>query len=239
MSGRSSRLASFFVAPATPAPAFVPPAAPPPARPGEPPSRQRTPALTRRRRAAGPEVPAVGVVGDRGTAPFAVDLSCALAGHGSRRCAVTAVWGTPSPAPPRGHPTRSAAQLVVKLASACPGLEAVAGGRGVVVGLPSDAQAAVVAYAALLAAVGDEAVVVLALCGPRPVAFDAVLARQEVIVLALGTGAPAGLSALAEGSLADLAPGARLTIVTPPAGNGLPRPLRHRAAVRHVLETTA
>jgi hypothetical protein len=242
MSTRRSRLASFFVAPAasapaTSAPAFAPPAAPEPVLgSGRPPSRP-SPSSRSARRAARPAVPAVGIVGDRDSAPFAVDLACALAARARDRCGVAAVWGAPAPVPPRGHPTRAAALIAAALASACPGLDALAGGRGVVVALPSDPEAAAAAYDIVIATVGGEAAGVLALCGPRPGAFDEVLARQAVIVLALATGAPPGLAGLAAAALTDVAPEGKLTTVTPASGNGLPRPLRHRAAIRHVLET--
>ncbi|MCW3016956.1 MAG: hypothetical protein JWO02_4048, partial [Solirubrobacterales bacterium] len=183
MSELGSRLASFFVAPAATSPAFIPPSATrTPGSSGEPPSRPRAAARVRRS-ATRLDIPSVSVVGDCDAAPFAVDLSCALAARGRRRCAVVAVWGALSPAPPRGHATRAAEQLAGTLAPACMGDETCAGGRGVVVALPPDPAAAVVAYDALVAAVEDVAAMVLALCGPRSDAFDAVLARQGVLVL--------------------------------------------------------
>jgi hypothetical protein len=239
MSELGSRLASFFVAPPATSPAFIPPSAShAPGSSSEPPSRPRAAARVRRP-ATRLDIPSVGVVGDGDAAPFAVDLACALAARGRRRCAVVAVWGAPSPAPPRGHMTRAAEQLAGTLAPPCMGDEIRAGGRGVVVALPPDPAAAVVVYDALVAAVEDVAAMVLALCGPRPDAFDAVLARQSVLVLALATSAPAALSRPAADSLTVLAPDARLATVTLPAGGGLPRPVRHRAAIHQVLGTAA
>jgi hypothetical protein len=66
--------------------------------------------------------------------------------------------------------------------------------------------------------------------------LDPLLAGGELLVLAVPAGAPAGLAGLAAASLACAAPGARVVTVTLDPGGALPRPLRHRSAIRLVLE---
>jgi len=255
-----SRLGSYLVAPATAVPVPAEPAeaaraeavpehalqgavlpaeaktAPPPREPSAPSGRSRS---ARRPPGAGSGIGigigVVGVVGGRDAAALAVDLSCALATAGRHPCGVVALWGAPATVPPRGHPTRAADQLASHLTATCGGPVPVARGRGVVVTLASDPAEAAAAYGAVAAAVEGAGVLVLALCGPRSGAFDGVLARQAVLVLVVGAGALTGLSGLAEASLREIAPAAALVTVTSPSGSALPRPLRHRPAIRHVL----
>ena len=256
-----SRLGSYLVAPATAVPlaaavsaesvraAAVPqdvlpgvvlPAeaktASPPREPSASSGRSRS---GRRRPSSGSGIGIVGVVGGRDAAALAVDLSCALATAGRHPCGVVALWGASATVPPRGHPTRAADQFASHLTATCDGPVPVAQGRGVVVTLASDPAEAAAAYGAVAAAVEGAGVLVLALCGPRSGAFDGVLARQAVLVLVVGAGALTGLSGIAEASLREIAPAAALVTVTSPSGSGLPRPLRHRAAIRHVLAAIA
>jgi hypothetical protein len=240
----SRRFVSLFVAPAAPAtelglPGGGPVAASLPRRGVRPvgsgddgPSRQ--PRRSGRRRPANPTAALTAVIGDADSAAFAVDLVGVTAARGGLRCGLTAVWGAPLPAGPRGHPTRAAEHLAARLVAA--GYAPVAGGRGVVVGLPEDPVAAVREFARLAAIADDPAAVVLALCGPRESAFDALLAGRALLVLALAAGAPATLAGPATAALAALAPAARLVVVTLDTGGALPRPLRHRTAIRQILE---
>lgn len=192
----------------------------------------------RRRGADRPAPPTVAVVGDAAAAVFAADLAVALAGRHRRRCGLLAVWGATAPPAPRGHATR-AAELVAVTAATVPGSTVTTGGRGVIAALPPDPDAARAAQAALVDTVGDDALLVLAICGPRSDDLDAVLATHDVVVLVLAPAAPDALSALATASLDALVPRAiRVTLIMP-GGAAVPRPLRHRAAIRHVLEALA
>jgi hypothetical protein len=193
--------------------------------------RQRS---TGRRRVPGRHAPAVAVLG-AGAAALAVDLAAALAQRGRHPVALTAVWGASPPAPPRGQAVRPAERLAAALEGLADVPAPAAGGDGVVVCLPEDPDIAVAALAAAEAAVAGEGPVVLAVCGPRPAAFDALLAARDVLVPALPDDAPPMLAGVAAVTLGEVAPGARVVPVVLP-GSGLPRPFRHRSVVRQVLE---
>lgn len=234
MSAPAARLAAFFLAPAeAPSVSSEPPAAAATPRPAG--SRGGAGPRSRRgaRTAVRPTIGATAVLGGAGAAALAVDLATAIAHRGRRRCAATLVWGAPPPAPPRGQPTRAVGALGAELA-AIAGVVVSTGGAGVVVGLPEDPLAALVAHAAVCAAAGADAAVVVALCGPRPAAWDGLLAEQGLLVGTVADDAPPSLLPLAEAGLRRAAPkGRTLTVAAP--GGGLPRPLRHRAAIRQIL----
>lgn len=193
---------------------------------GRPPRRQGV------RRTPDRAAPSVAVLGG-GAAALAVDLAAALGQRGRHPVAVTAVWGCPAPAPPRGGATGAAERLAAAFDEAGD-LPAVAGGDGVVLELPVDPGAAVTTLAAAQVTAAEAGPVVLAVCGPRPAAFDARLRSCDLLVLALPGDAPTALGDVAGAALAACAPGALIVPVVLPGG-GLPRPLRHRAAVRQVL----
>jgi hypothetical protein len=173
------------------------------------------------------------VLGDDGAGALAADVATLLARRARAGAAVVVVWGGPAPAP-RGSTTQTTAQLAADLEGDA-GLVARAGAQAVVVELPADPERAAAAHETLRAAAGDAVPVVLAVCGPRPVALDAVLAGQELLVATMVADAPAGLRDRAFESLRATAPRARvLTVARPPAG--LPRALRHRAALRQIGE---
>ncbi len=206
-----------------------------PRRPAGPPIGGRGPRGSRAsgsgRRADAPSLTPAVVVGGARSAAFAVDLSVNYAARSALRCAVTAVWGTTPPAPPRGPATRLAERIGTDLSNAdCD--KPAAGGRGVVLRLDDDPVAAVRTVRRLQGVVADQAALVLAVCGPRAAAFDPLLADARLIVLALGGDAPAGLDDIAKKGLAQTSPEARIVAVSLDEGVALPRPLRHRAAIR-------
>lgn len=237
MTAVGTRVASLFLTPApvrAPAPDSVdhpgPAAAPRPAR-----SRKRSrPRASSARTAVGART--VAVVGGEDAAPFAQDLAGALASRHRRRCGVVCVWpermssGAPTPREPGG------ADRVAGTLASVDGVHVTATGRGLRVQLPADPVAAVAAHRDCVYAVEEVAAVVLAVCGPRPACFDAVLAEHDHLVLVMGPGAPAGLADLAAASLERLVPADRISTVVPRAGGALPRALRHRAPVRQILE---
>lgn len=238
MTGPFGALTSLFVAPPVVTPGVALPAELAagdadarhrrPQRPGarRPSKRRRSP------RSAG--AVSTAVVGDAGAGAFAVDLAVALATRDGARCAVVAVWGAGAVTPPRGHPTRAADRVLARLTTA--GVEPLAaGGRGVVVTLPESAAAAADVVKELGAAAGENVTVVAVLCGARPAAFDGALAGCRQIVLAVAATAPPALAAVAVASVGGVAPAARVVPVILGTGPALPRPLRHRTAIRRVL----
>jgi hypothetical protein len=234
MSGPFGALASFFVAPPAVTPGVALPAerdvgnAGPRDRGLMRPSKRR--GVDRRARSA-----ATAVVGDAGAAAFAVDLAVVLAARDGVRCGVVAVWGAGAAAPPRGQATRAAEAVVGRLTAAgCASL--AAGGRGVVVELPDGPAAAASVLEGLAPAAGEDAAVVLAICGPRPAALDGILAGCGRIVLVIGEGAPPALAAVAAASVGGVAPAARIVPVILETRTALPRPLRHRSAIRRALQ---
>lgn len=87
------------------------------------------------------------------------------------------------------------------------------------VDLPSDPGVAAVRVTELLT--GD-APAVLVLAGPRPVAFDPVLAAARLVVLVADAARPSALTGLAAEELAHLGPGVS---VMPPMGSAVARVL--------------
>ncbi|UTI65964.1 hypothetical protein NBH00_07075 [Paraconexibacter antarcticus] len=244
MSALAARVAAFLVAPAFPAAgeaagdrddhdgrdlaAALPPIA------GDRDAQARAAG----RAASTPPSAQITLLGGGGAAgPLAVDVARAVATRERRRVAVTAVWGGPAPAAPRGPAIARAERLAVELA-ALPVLSAgavTAGGTGIVVVLPADPSSAVAALGDVRAAAGGDASLVLVVGAPRPAALDRVLADQDVIALVLPADAVAGLEALAVEALGALAPGAAVVTVAVP-GTALPRPLRHRPLVRRIVD---
>lgn len=198
---------------------------------GTPPARARR--SGRRPRPAAPVTPpTVAVLGDAGAATLAVDLALALARRERHRCALALVWGGAAPAP-RQHPTRAAAQLGTDLDPIL-GLTVSCGGTAVVARVPDDADAAAAALDAVLVAAGPEAATVVAVCGPRPAAFDVLLSGRDLIVASVPEGAPPGLGELAAAGLEAVAPRARVITLARPAAS-VPRAIRHRRAVKLIL----
>jgi hypothetical protein len=135
-----------------------------------------------------------------GAAAGAALALAAAAAHRSP-CALMCRWpgaGVPMAAAP-AVPT--ARRLASRLDGR--GLVATARGRLVTVSLPSDGAEARASTERALAAAGDVPLV-LAVTGPRPEAFDPLLARLDRLVIAPAEGAPPGLEDLALDAAARL-----------------------------------
>jgi hypothetical protein len=184
-------------------------------------------------------------------APSAVAILCAaedaravgvaaatlLARRARASCGLVAIWTAPAA---HRHPdarppaSRGARRLAAALASR--GLDAVACRRAAVVALPAAAADAVAATGRAWAAAGS-APAVLVVGGPRPAAFDDLLAEQDRVVVvtrpdASATIAPLALAALPSGGPAPatcalgLGPVGRAL-----AASGLAAPAALRAAL--------
>lgn len=203
----AQRIAAHFVAPA----GFRRDGELPPSQPAENAARAtaswRT-AIDRR------PPPAVAVLAPAADAPaLGAALGLALARARRSPVAVLCVW-SPQPgragwrAPPLPAAARAAANLTAR------GHDATAAGRLAVVRLSASCDEAA-SQALRVAAAAGRAPTVLALAGPRAAAFDELLARQDLVVVAV---APASDPALAQLATAGL-PGA-IACLVPPADAG-------------------
>ncbi len=129
-------------------------------------------------------------------------LALALRRDRGAPCVVVCIWTGPSaaalgwqaPAPPAAR--RLAANLAVR------GHDARASGRLAIVRLPADAEEATAEGLRAMSAAGG-APTVLALGGPRSPAFDALLAVQDLVVVAVRDGADPALTRLAVAGLGE------------------------------------
>jgi hypothetical protein len=135
-------------------------------------------------------------------------VGVALAGLLARRaraaCGLACIWTAPAPTrlPETGvRASRGARRLAAALEAR--GVGARACGRAVAVALEADPSAALVGAGRAGAAAGT-APTVLVLGGPRPAAFDALLAEQDRLLVLTRPGADAAMGALA---VAGLPPG--------------------------------
>jgi hypothetical protein len=116
-------------------------------------------------------------------------------------CALACIWTAPEP---HRHPdarppaNRAARRLAAALAGR--GLDALACGRAAAVALPADPDDALPAAIRAAAAAGA-APTVLVLGGPRPTAFDDLLAGQDRLLVITRPGADAAIAALAVAGL--------------------------------------
>lgn len=165
------------------------------------------PAGPRRAAVAPPEAPSVAVLCRPGDASA---LGCAVAIRLARRTrspvSVAGLWlpGDPRRAARRAPASRVAARLATSLRARDVAAEET--GRVVRARLPVDHEAAIATAERIYAA--TDAPVVLVIAGPRTHAIDAMLARQDALLVAA---APAGadpepVAALAARRLAELGP---------------------------------
>jgi hypothetical protein len=141
-----------------------------------------------------------------------IALAALLARRARMACGLACVWtGMEPPAQPeaRAPASRGARRLAAALDAR--GLAAQACGRVAVVALDAD-PASAVAGAGRAAAAAGEAPVVLGLGGPRPAAFDALLAEQDRLLVLARPGADEALGALA---VAGLPPGGPACLLHP------------------------
>jgi hypothetical protein len=195
------------------------------------------------RPAARSEAPAVpGAVAVLCAAEDARAVGVALASGLARRaragCGLACVW-TGQDLPPagtaRGGSSRAARRLAAALAGR--GLAAQACGRAAVVALDGDPAVAVSGVRRATAAAGDAPVVVV-LGGPRPAAFDALLAEQDRLLVLTRPGADDALGALAVAGLPGDGPGrAVCPVALGPAARALAAAgLAVPAALRRVVD---
>lgn len=137
------------------------------------------------------------------TAGAALALACGAP------VAVVALWGASSRAGLALPPARRLAERLTAR-----GLAATPRGRLVTVALPDDPSAARVAAERVRAAIG-EAPFVLVVAGPRPPAFDPLLAAADRLVVVPPPGAPSGLEPLALAAAARLARSASVLRLPP------------------------
>lgn len=146
-------------------------------------------------------------------AGLAAALGLLLARRERAAAAVVCIWAaTPMRLPWRAPALPAAARLASALAGR--GHAARGSGRLVIVRLAADCEAAAAAALRVIAAAGP-APTVLALAGPRAAAFDALLAAQDLVVVAPAPGADPALARLA---VAGLERG--VVCVVPPAHPG-------------------
>jgi hypothetical protein len=148
-----------------------------------------------------------------------VAMAALLARRARAGCGLACVWTAPDSYrhPETGAPARRAARrLSATLAARA--LDARACGRAVVVALEVDPAAALAGAGRAAAAAGDVPVV-LVLGGPRPAAFDALLAEQDRLVVLTRPGADAAIGALALAGLP--ASGAAGTVALGPGTRAL------------------
>jgi hypothetical protein len=162
-------------------------------REGAPPTRgcavapPRTPASVAVLAAAS-EAPAVGG-----------GLGLVLARHARAPAAIVCIWSAAPGRPLWRVPALPAAGRLAS-ALAARGNAARGSGRLVVVRLADGSEAAA-AQARRVAAAAGAAPIVLALAGPRPAAFDALLDEQDLVVVAVAPGANPALARLAVAGL--------------------------------------
>jgi hypothetical protein len=154
-------------------------------------------------------VPAtLGVLVGPGDAPAAgAALGLVVAAAHRVPCAVVCRWtGAEAAEPPRtGLAGGAARRLAQRLAAR--GLAAGACGRVVTVALPASDIEARAATERALATAGDIPLI-LTVAGPRPMAFDPLLANLDRLIVVPPAGAPTGLERLAIDAAAQLGRGA-------------------------------
>jgi hypothetical protein len=122
-------------------------------------------------------------------------LGLGLCARGKARTALVVLWRQDGGEPPVGGMALPGARgLAWRLATR--GIPAWAAGRVAFAGVPADASEAV-AVAARAIAAADGAPTVLLLAGPRPPAFDDLLAAQDRVIVAVSAAAAEGVAELA------------------------------------------
>jgi hypothetical protein len=190
------------------------------------------------RRSAAASPAAVAVLCDAADArAVGVAVATLLARRSRAACGLACVWTAPgAPAPPDARPPAGRATRRLAATLAARGLTVRACGRAAFVALDAD-PAAARAGAGRAAAAAGTAPVVLVLGGPRPAAFDALLAEQDAVLVLMRPGADPALAALAAGGLPDAGPAVavRPLSLTPAAravaGGGLAVPPSLRRAL--------
>jgi hypothetical protein len=135
-----------------------------------------------------------------------VAVAALLARRARAACGLACVWtASPPPAHPDARPPASRAARRLAAALAGRGLTVRACGRAAVIALDAD-PAAARAGAGRAAAAAGTAPVVLVLGGPRPAAFDALLAEQDAVLVLTRPGADPAIAALAAGGLPEAGP---------------------------------
>jgi hypothetical protein len=209
--------------------------APPGAASLDPPTGARVVAPVAAARSAAASPGAVAVLCDAADArAVGVAVATLLARRSRAACAIACVWTAPSrPAHSEARPPAGRAARRLASALAARGLSVRACGRAAVVALDADAEAARTGAGRAAAAAGT-APVVLVLGGPRPAAFDALLAEQDAILVLTRPGADPAMAALAAGGLPESGParGVRALALGPAAralaaaGLAVPAPVR-------------
>lgn len=158
-------------------------------------------------RAAAASPAAVAVLCDAADArAVGVAVATLLARRARAACGLACVWTASSPAEhPEARPPASRAARRLAAALAGRGLTVRACGRAAVVALDADPAAGLAGFGRA-AAVAGTAPVVLMLGGPRPAAFDALLAEQDAVLVLIRPGADPALAALAAGGLPEAGP---------------------------------
>lgn len=158
--------------------------------------------------------PAVAVLAPRAdAAALGAALGMALARAGRVRTCVVCVWSPERVRSGwRAPPLPAAARLAATLSDR--GHDASAAGRLVVVGLSTCSEEAASQALRVCAAAGT-APTVIALAGPRAADFDALLAMQDLVVVAVAPASDASLARLASAGLERA-----LTCAVPPADPG-------------------
>jgi hypothetical protein len=163
-----------------------------------------------------------------------VALGCLLARRARAGCGLVCVCvapDTPRPGEARGPSSRAARRLAATLSAR--GLAAEACGRAAVVALDA-APAVALAEAGRAAAAAGDVPAVLVLGGPRPAAFDVLLAEQDRLLVLTPPGADESLGALALAGLPTSGPAGTVcplalgpaTRALAAAGLAVPAPLR-------------
>ncbi len=203
------RIAELFVAPAGEQ------GVPAPARPRRRrPSRETVDHVHEtRQRTAGPP-PAVALLAPPADAPaLGAALGLALARARRNPVSVVCLWSpVPTRSGRRAPPMPVAARVAAALTAR--GHDATATGRLAVVRLSACGEEAA-SQALRISAAAGAAPTVLALAGPRPAAFDALLAMQDLVVVAVAPDSDASLARLASAGLERA-----LTCAIPPAAPG-------------------
>jgi hypothetical protein len=189
--------------------------------------------------AQGPRAPTAAALlcPPRDALPAGGALALTLAHRDGVGAALVGAWGGPAELPGEvGGPALPAARrLAARLVAR--GHEARAAGRLVIVRLPAGERDAAAAWQRVEAAVPD-APSVLVLAGPRGEALDGLVARRELVVVAVPAQADPALARLAPASVAGL--GAPVVVVELPrtmgaalaaAGLRVPGPLRRALGV--------
>jgi len=174
--------------------------------------------------------------GDRAGSAFASAVAARLARLPGARCAVVCAAppaSVPAPGRPPGLPGPSApAARRVARGLALDGYAATVRGRVVELAF-SDAPESVVAALAAARGRAPDAPMLTLLPGSRRSALDAVVGRQDLVMVVVAADASSSLSALAVAELSRVAPGAVVRAVPLPGRLGA---AARRAAVTHALE---